>query len=310
MDVTFFIVIFDWWCWIEQGTIDEHLVQVFWGLEAVEVVVPWCRHRHWLIVPHGGHQHWNIVVELIRRGRWNRRRWDWRWGRGRGRRWRGGVGSRGGGGGRIIRETIGGSCGDSLDGFRGQDSVWKMIRGSGGREVEIGGGALEAEQCSVVGSSSSFRSGIRSQPYPCFLIWSSYLRDPRTPAPHSHSLVLLLPARWRRRCWWRGWWWRRHQLQRLWLDLGLALHHRQKDRAYTEGFEMIDKTAFEEPISPCCPQNPWWSTLFSADKMPGKWGKGEENELKNEEEERRILIERDMGGLEVAYPWSLQSKQQ
>lgn len=53
-----------------------------------------------------------------------------------------------------------------------------MIRGSNVGEVEIGGGALEADKCSVVGSGGGFRGGVGAQPYPCFLIRRSYLRHP------------------------------------------------------------------------------------------------------------------------------------
>ena len=53
-----------------------------------------------------------------------------------------------------------------------------MVRRRDIREVEIGGGALEAKQCSVVRSSGSFWGGVGAEPYPCFLIGCSNLRNP------------------------------------------------------------------------------------------------------------------------------------
>jgi hypothetical protein len=111
----------------------------------------------------------------------------------------GGVDGRGGGvvgraGLQRAAPGVGGrGGGDALDGL-GRHGCGGDVEGEVHGEVEVGGGALEAEQRGVVGASGGLGGGVGAEPYPRLLVGRPDLRHPRAPAPHAHALVLALPA--------------------------------------------------------------------------------------------------------------------
>nr|GMD38739.1 ruBisCO large subunit-binding protein subunit beta, chloroplastic [Ipomoea batatas] len=57
------------------------------------------------------------------------------------------------------------------------------------REVEYGGGALDAERGDVVCTRRHFWGGVSPQPYSRLLARLAYLRHPFPPAPHAHASI-------------------------------------------------------------------------------------------------------------------------
>jgi hypothetical protein len=86
-----------------------------------------------------------------------------------------------------------GGGGDALDGL-GRHGGGGDVEGEVHGEVEVGGGALEAEQGGVVGARGGLGGGVGAEPYPGLLVGRPDLRHPGAPAPHPHALVLPLAA--------------------------------------------------------------------------------------------------------------------
>jgi hypothetical protein len=110
----------------------------------------------------------------------------------------GGVDGRGGGvevPATILQRAAGiggGRCSDALDGL-GRHGCCGDVEGQVHGEVEVGGGALEADQRGVVGARGGLGGGVGAEPYPRLLVGRPDLRHPRPPAPHPHALVLPRP---------------------------------------------------------------------------------------------------------------------